>query len=71
MKDKTPFEEQYSLLYIAVCVIDSCTKDYVVETDTHIVERTKDYNGRDQHFHLVNHAIKHSLIRQWLQKQHT
>ena len=35
MKDKTPFEEQYSLLYRAVCVIDNCTEDYVVETDTY------------------------------------
>ena len=39
MKDKTPFEEQYSLLYRAVCVIDNCTEDYVVETDT--------YNGKN------------------------
>ena len=65
IKDKTPFEEQHDLLYRAVCAISNCIEDYVGETVRHIVERTKDRNGRDQHFFLVKHAIEHSLTRQW------
>ena len=62
VKDKTPFEEQHDLLYRAVCATDSCTEDYVGETARLIVERAKDHSGRDQHSHLVKHAIENNHL---------
>ena len=62
VKNKTPFKEQHDLLYRAVCATDSCTEDYVVETARRIVERAKDHNGRDQHSHLVKHAIENNHL---------
>ena len=62
MKDKTPFEEQHDLLKRAVCATDNCTEDYVGETARRIVESAKDHNGRDQHSHLVKHAIENNHL---------
>ena len=62
MKDKTPFEEQQDLLYRAFCATDNCTEDYVGETARCIIERAKDRNGRDQHSHLVKHAIENNHL---------
>ena len=62
VKDKTPFEEQHDLLYRAVCATNNCTEDYVGETARRIVERAKDHNGRDQHSHLVKHAIENNHL---------
>ena len=62
MKDKAPFEEQHDLLYRAVCATDKCTEHYVGETARCIVERTKDHTGRDQHSHLVKHAIENNHL---------
>ena len=62
MKDETPFEEEHDLLYRAVCATSICTEDYVGETVRHIVERAKDHNGRDQHSHLVKHAIEKNRL---------
>ena len=58
MKDQTPFEEQDDLLSRAVSATDNCTEDYVGETARRIAERTKGHNSRDQHFHLIKHAIE-------------
>ena len=62
MEEKTSFEEQHDLLYRAVCATDNCNKDYVGETGRRIVERVKDHNGRDQHPHLVKHAIENNHL---------
>ena len=62
VKDKTPFEEQHDLLYRAVCATNNCTEDYVGETARRIAERAKDHNGRDQHSHLVKHAIENNHL---------
>ena len=66
VKDKTPIEEQHDLLYRAVCATNNGTKDCVLETTSRrIAVRAKDDNGREQHYHLVKHAIdnKHLLQR--------
>ena len=60
--EQTPFEEQHDLLYRAVCATDNCTEDYVGKTAGRIVERAKDHNSRDQHFHLVKHAIENTHL---------
>ena len=62
MTVKTPFEEQHDLLYRAVCANDNCTEVYVGRTAKRIVERAKDHNGRDQHSHLVKHAIENNHL---------
>ena len=62
VKDKTPFDEQHDLLYRAVCATDNCIEDYVGETARRIVERAEDHNGRDQHSHLVKHAIENKHL---------
>ena len=62
MKDETPFEEQHDLFYRAVCATDKCTEHYVGETARRIAERAKDHNGRDQHSHLVKHAIENNHL---------
>ena len=60
MKEKTPFGEQHYLLYRAVCATNNCTEYYVGETARRIAEQAEDHNGRDQHSHLVKHAIENS-----------
>ena len=39
---------------------DNCTEDYAGETARRTVESVKHHNGRDQHFHLVKHAIENN-----------
>ena len=62
VKDKTPFEEQHDLLYRAVCATNNCTEDYAGETARSIIENAKDHNGRNQHSHLVKHAIENNHL---------
>ena len=62
MKDKIPFEEQHDLVYKAVCATEKCTEDYVGQTARRIVKRAEDHNLRDQHSHLVKHAIKNNHL---------
>ena len=57
-----PFEEQHDLLYRAVCATNNYTEDYVGKTARSIVENAKDRNGRDQHSHLVKHAIEKNRL---------
>ena len=52
----------YDLLYRTVCATDNCIEDYVGETARCIDEKAKDHSGRDQHSHLVKHAIENNHL---------
>ena len=47
LRDKTLFEEQHDLLYRAIYPIDNCTKENLKITVRSVVDRVKNFNGKN------------------------
>ena len=53
VKDKTEFYHQSNLVYYGKCPNQTCTEDYIGETDRRIRERIIDHNKRDKNSHIL------------------
>ena len=47
LRDETLFEEHHDLLYRAIYPIDNCTKENLKITVRSVVDRVKNFNGRN------------------------
>ena len=52
VKDKTVFEDEHDIVHYAERPEESYLDIYVVESDRGVLERVKDYNGRDTSSHI-------------------
>ena len=55
VKDKTEFFHQSNLVYCGKCPNQTCTEDYIEETDRRIKESIIDHNKRDKNSHILKH----------------
>ena len=54
--DKRQFYHQSNLVYYRKCPNQTCTKDYIGETDRKIRERIINHNKRDKSLHILKHS---------------
>ena len=64
-KDKTEFYHQSNLIYYGKCPNQTCTEDYIGETDCRIKERITDHNKRDKNSHILKHSREEGHTRVW------
>ena len=55
-KDRTKFEHQHDIIYQVKCSAENCSDDYIGESARRIIERVKDYGGRDTKSHVLKHS---------------
>ena len=65
VKDKTEFYHQSNLLYYGKCPNQTCTEDYIGETDRRIKERIIDHNKRDKNSHILKHSREEGYTHVW------
>ena len=65
VKDKTEFYHQSNLVYYGKCPNQTCTEDYIGETDRKNKERTIDNNKRDQNSHILRHSREEGHTNAW------
>ena len=56
VKDKTEFYHQSNLVYYGKCPNQTCTEDYIGETDRRIKERIIDHNKHDKNPHILKYS---------------
>ena len=62
IKDKTEIYHQSSLFYYGKCPNQSCTEDYIGETDHRIKEKITVHNKRDKNSHILKDSRGESYI---------
>ena len=65
VKDKTEFYHQSNLVYYGKCPNQTCTEDYIGETDRRIKERIIDHNKRDKNSHILKHSREEGHTYVW------
>ena len=55
-KDKTRFYHQSNLVYFGKCPSQTCTEDYIGESDCRIKDKITDRNKRDKNSHILKHS---------------
>ena len=58
IKDPTPFEEKYYIVYHFFCSAENCNENYISESAQWIDEKVKNHNGQYCNFHLFKHSVE-------------
>ena len=56
IKDGTKFEHQHDVIYQVKCSVENFWDDYTGKSARHIIERVRDYGGRDTKSHVLEHS---------------
>ena len=64
VKDKTEYH-QSNLVYYGKCPNQTCTEDYMGETDRKIQERIIDHNKRDKNSHILKQSREEGHTHVW------
>ena len=64
-KDKTKFYHQSYLVYYGKCPNQTCTEDYIGETDPRVKERIINHNKRDKNSHILKHSCEEDHTHLW------
>ena len=51
------FNHEHDIVYYGKCPDESCPHDYVGESGRRVLERVKNYNGRDNSCHIFKHCV--------------
>ena len=65
VEDKTEFYHQSNLVYYEKRSNQTCTEDYVGETDRMIEERIINHNKRDKNSHILKHSREKGHTHLW------
>ena len=65
VKDKTEFYHQSNLVYYGKCPNQTCTEDYIRETERRIKERVIEHNKRDKNSHILKHSREEGHTHLW------
>ena len=65
LKEKTEFYHQSDSVYYGKCPNQTCTEDYIGETDRRIKERIIDHNKRDKNSHTLKHVREEGHTHVW------
>ena len=65
VKDKTEFHLQSNLVYSGKCANQTCTKDYIGETDRRSKERIIDHNKCDKNSGILTHSHEEDHKHVW------
>ena len=65
LKYNTEFYHQSNLVYNGKVLIQTCTEEYIRETDRRIKERIIDHNKRDKNSHILKHSSEESHSHIW------
>ena len=58
VKDQNKFDHQHDVECYADCPNETCRENYIGESGCRILERNKDYNGRDLKSHILKYSVE-------------
>ena len=64
-KDKTESYHQSNFVYYGNCLNQTCSEDYIGETDLRIKERIIDHNKRDKNSNILKHPREEGHCHVW------
>ena len=65
VKDKREFDHQSNLVYYGKYPNQTCTKNYIRETNRRVKERIIDHNKRDKNSYILKHSREEGHTHVW------